>query len=381
MEDKNEKKDSKLLKRSFKLLEYLRKNTDREHPVIQAKLREAEEIKEYLGTKATFNKTVSRLAEVLNSDEHGRIRHEEEWVLVYQSFSELYGEGGGDRDKKSKSSSIKNIYFNHIFSNDEMTAIINALRTSKAVDRSCAEHVIKKLTGLASKFYKEPVYKLHMPEFTDSPQLAENLSMIQKAIGEGKKIAFVFNFYNSKGVLVPTGKDLTIVNPHYIVSDHGRLYLIGGFEDDRMCVYRIDLMTNVQIWQKNKHSEPSTMKHTIDGLPLEMNDEFKVQRLYMSYQKPITVKFRNTKTSHGCKPNYTFIHDVFGDNFKVVDSKENIVRARCSEFGILSFALQFGEYIEILEPAWLREKVAERIWQLGKKYSLIQEENNETVCN
>lgn len=95
---------------------------------------------------------------------------------------------------------IKNIYYNQIFTEDELTAMINALHTSKAVSKAQAEAIAEKLKkNLASKHYKLPLYKLDFSEPTDGlteedrARLAENIALIQKAISEGVQISFIYN--------------------------------------------------------------------------------------------------------------------------------------------------------------------------------------------
>lgn len=364
MDNRGDRSNKKMLERCFRLLEYLRKNTDKDHPTIQARLRESE-LKPILGTNETFNKTVSQLAEALNYDKHG-VKPEDEWVLVYKAFRDFYGENGDDADEMS--SSVKDIYFNHIFTNDEVTAIINALRTTKAVSRERAENIIKKLKNrLTSKYYQEPSYKLNSCEFTDTPRLSENLEIIQEAISDRKMLEFTFNYYGANGKLTPC--NCHSVSPHYIVVNNGRFYLWCSFNKfNNSWVFRIDLMTGVRISVYNKKPLPAEDTAHIRDLPPEMSDEFKVKHLYMSYETPLTVKLKNTKTLSDDELTYTFIHDTFGSNFTVIDEKEGIVRVRCSEFGIINFALEYNDCVEILDPPELREKIAERVKQLNEKY-------------
>ena len=44
--------------RSYRILEYLKKNTDQEHKVKQSDLRKIEYLKQYIGNKETFNDTI-----------------------------------------------------------------------------------------------------------------------------------------------------------------------------------------------------------------------------------------------------------------------------------------------------------------------------------
>lgn len=46
------------LERAFKILEYLKNNSDSEHTVTQAALRRESEIEPYMGDKETYNDTI-----------------------------------------------------------------------------------------------------------------------------------------------------------------------------------------------------------------------------------------------------------------------------------------------------------------------------------
>ena len=72
--------------RLFKVWEYLRKNTDSEHPTSQAKLREDEEIKEYIGGKQAFNRLIKDMANAMNTDEHGAYKKEDEWKIYFNDL-------------------------------------------------------------------------------------------------------------------------------------------------------------------------------------------------------------------------------------------------------------------------------------------------------
>lgn len=73
-----------------------------------------------------------------------------------RNFEKIYG-NKSDNVEEEESNSVTGIYYSHIFSDDELTAIINSLRTSKFVTKDAAEKIIGKLKDeLASKYYKEP---------------------------------------------------------------------------------------------------------------------------------------------------------------------------------------------------------------------------------
>ena len=62
--------------------------------------------------------------------------------------------------------------------------------------------------------------------------------------------------------------------------------------------------------------------------------------------------------------------DWFGKDFRIVqeEADELIVSVACNEKAMKYWALQYGEYAEILEPKSLRDEVCKAVRYMGKKY-------------
>lgn len=368
-----------MLERVFRLLEYLRVNTDESHTVSQVKLRSSAEIAGSVPSKDTFNKTMRDLADILNCDKNG-IRSEEDWRLVYKTFAEVYGSAGGEYSEEEAEKmlrSVTGIYYSHIFSDEELTAIINSLRTSKFVTKEAAEKIIGKLKSeLASKYYKEPLYKVNADEFTDSPELVGSLAAIQKAIGLRNDITFTFRYYNENGQPEPNKAKRHQVSPHYIVTNGGRFFLLGGHKKvDKweLCVYRIDLMDNIHISKEGGKFVESVPAHKIHGLPRSAAelDKFRSTHPYMSFEADtIKVKIKALKTPRTDRgKRLTHLIDIFGrDNFKVLGN--GLYEVECTEYDILMFALKECDDFEVDGPPEIREKIKGKIREIGKRYGV-----------
>ena len=87
---KEQKERFSKLERAFKILEYLKLNSDSEHTVTQAALRRESEIEPYLGDKETYNDTIVKMAMALNFDEYG-VKSENEWKLIFKDFVKKFG--------------------------------------------------------------------------------------------------------------------------------------------------------------------------------------------------------------------------------------------------------------------------------------------------
>lgn len=120
-------------------------------------------------------------------------------------------------------------------------------------------------------------------------------------------------------------------------------------------------------------------------MPVQGNsyERFKNNHLGMSYDIPstVTLKVRNPyKTGTN---NLTFIHDSFGEDYKITTEaykKEHklpknqtdfeIVEVRTSPYGIVNWALQYSDKVEVIGPENVVKSIKERVEELSKKYNV-----------
>ena len=86
---KEQKERFSKLERAFKILEYLKLNSDSEHTVTQAALRRESEIEPYLGDKETYNDTIVKMAMALNFDEYGLLLLSVDKAILPQPFIKI----------------------------------------------------------------------------------------------------------------------------------------------------------------------------------------------------------------------------------------------------------------------------------------------------
>ena len=386
--------------RMFKVLEYLKRNTDREHPTTQAKMRKDPEVSEFIGDKETFNRLIKDMARTMNSDEFG-YKREEDWKIYFHDFQKYDGEVNFGSDKEyeefaDQTMHIDGLYYNRTFSYDEINSIIEGILSTKTLHTKAAADLIKKVEeNLTTKFYKKgakQICKVMEPELADREQLSANLLMIQKAIDNNVQISFRFNGYTYQKKLEPVRDGKDTVSPYYIVASGGRYYLLAckevvikGEPVKNMSIWRIDLMTEMEILGEDEASgikgKPRIAKKDVDNLPMEWSDDFQLKHLNMSYDKPvwITLKIKSPKReddpSRRVKADYTFLHDWFGDKFRYVQTEttaphDDIVKVECSPSAMTHWALQYCDRVEVVEPESIRNDVIEKIRNLNVKYGL-----------
>lgn len=390
--------------RMFRVFEYLKNNTDSENPTTQAKMRKDKEISEYIGDKQTFNLLIKDMARTMNSDEHG-YKKESEWKIYFQDFKKYYGDNADDLedDESFESDEVYNdtmrivgLYYNRTFSYNEINTLIEGVLSSRTIDTKTADKLIRKIEdNLTTNFYKKvykQICKIQEPEIIDRTLLRDNLIIIQRAIDNKVQISFRFNGYTYEKKLEPVRARKDVVSPYYIVSSCGRYYLLACKENlqreglsKNMSIWRIDLMTDIDIPGINEKlgilGNQITPKNKVENLPLKWSEDFQLKHLNMSFDKPkmITLKInsgvREWNKDRRKSPNYTFLHDWFGDNFKYIKSEtevpyDDIIQVECSPYAMVNWAMQYSDRVEVIAPKEVREAVIEKIKRISDKYGL-----------
>ena len=395
--------------RMFRIWEYLKNNTDKDHPTTQAEMRKSE-VAEFIGDKETFNRLIKDMARTMNSDSDGYgYKQEEEWKIYFHDFKKYYGniaenngeETDADRDEEydefaDQTMHIDGLYYNRTFSYDEINSIIEGILSTKTLDTKSAAKLIEKVEkNLTTKFYKKgpkQICKVMEPELADREWMRINLLTIQKAIDNNVQISFRFNGYTYQKKLEPIRDRKDTVSPYYIVTSSGRYYLLAckevvikGEAIRNMSIWRIDLMTDIEIPGVNEKLKikgyPRIPKRDVENLPMEWSEDFQLKHLNMFYDRPvwITLKIKSPKReddpTRRIRADYTFLHDWFGDKFRYVETEktapyDDIVKVECSPLAMVHWALQYSDKVEVVAPENVRNDVIEKIRNLNVKYGM-----------
>lgn len=392
----------------YRILEYLKKNTDASHRTTQKELRGVEELDPYIKDKSSFNDMINAMANAMNFDDHN-LKAQDEWLLVFDAFTRQYGEDRYENDEDEelvweendegrpvKRRPVKNLYYQQPFTVDEINAIIEGLLFSRTLDAGTAAGIVQKVEDhLTNKFYAKGaknICTIYEPSLADKETLRKNLLTIQKAIDLRLQVAFSFCGYNHKKKLIKLRESKDVVSPYYLVANSGRYYLLAckelvirGEVKRNMSIWRVDLMQDVEIpdydEQEGKKGYPALKKSEVQNLPAEWSESFGLSHLNMSYERPVTVTLRiSSPKEEGFadlhkQPDYTFLHDWFGDTFRYVgvdkeDTDYDIVQVKCSPFSMVNWALQYSDRVEVISPEDVRNRVIEKIVNLTKKYHI-----------
>ena len=250
------------------------------------------------------------------------------------------------------------------FENAELRMLIDSVLFSRTLSGKQAKRLIEKLTALGNKYFHAKVkHVCHLPKLihSDNKQVLLNLDVLSDAIEQERKVSFTYNSYGKDFQLHPRRKEPYIVNPYQMVANQGRYYLLCSYDiSNRLSHYRLDYMTKLEMLDE-KVKPMDQMEDFVQGysLPKHM-----AEHIYMFSGPSVQVKMRVQDQM------MSQLIDWFGKDFRIVqeDADELIVSVACNEKAMKYWALQYGEYAEILEPKSLRDEIRKAVRDMGKKY-------------
>lgn len=289
--------------------------------------------------------------------------------LIEFGYNIEYSEAARQNKKGEEEIIYSEWYLVRDFSDAELRLLIDGLLFCKHIPYSQCKELIEKLTQLSSKYFEAKVRHIrNMPEnLPTNKQLFYTIEVLDDAINENRQVSFIYNEYGTDKKLHPRqnaeGKVREyIVNPYQIVATNGRYYLIGNYDKyDDVSNYRLDRITNIRLLKS--HTKP--IKNVV-GLEKGLNlPKHMAEHIYMFSGASIPVMFRAQSHLAGQ------IIDWFGRDVKFSnDDGETVdVRVNVNEQAMIFWAMQYGEYVEVIEPVRLQEKIRLTIAGVTKKYS------------
>lgn len=140
-----------------------------------------------------------------------------------------------------------------------------------------------------------------------------------------------------------------------------RRYLIGNYDKyDDISHYRLDRMTCVEMLP-----ERVKPKDQVVGLSQGWNlAKHMTEHIYMFSGESVMISTLVDKAM------VSELIDWFGKDFKMQERRDGqmLVRLKCNEQAFFYWALQYGQYVEVLEPAALRSRIAETVSKMNEKY-------------
>jgi len=252
------------------------------------------------------------------------------------------------------------------FEDAELRMLIDAVLFSKHMTVNQARTLIEKLKKQSNRYFQAKVsHVCNLPDLQhgDNAQLLYVLDAINDAISEGRKISFIYNDYGTDFKLHPRRDEAYIVSPYQMVANHGFYYLIGSYDKyDDISHYRLDRMTGVKLLEEKVKDQ-----RRIRGLEHGLNlPKHMAEHIYMFGGDSTRVQLLVEKSV------MNELVDWFGRDFQVADNGNDYltVSLTINEDAMFYWALQYGQCVEVLKPQGLRDRIAEAVSEMSKRYSV-----------
>ena len=304
--------------RPFRMLKYLYENTDENHPV-----------------------STPELVKIFQAEDAHASRK-----TVKDDIDVLIGEGFDIVTVRSTQNSF--FLANRKFEIPEIKLLIDAVSSSRFINKEKSAALIKKLTGMVSKAQAEKIRRhLYTADRVkaDNRQIYYTVDAITDAINEGKKICFQYFEYNGfKEKLLRREGAKYYVSPHALVWDDNHYYMLG-FSDDRqrMVNYRVDRMCNTEMTGETAVPMPAGF---------DMDEYVQHQfRMFAGEEVEVVLECRNDMMK--------YIVDQFGEEVETRPASEETFFARVSVADSPTFygwVFPFEGKVRIAKPQEIRDK-------------------------
>ncbi len=318
--------------------EFLEKNSDEDHPV------SVEDINEMLLSKGIECERKSIYSDVKTLKEYGMdilsVRQPRAGYCVCSRDFEL----------------------------PELRLLIDAVQAANFITTKKTKELIKKIGTLCSvsqaKMLEKQVY-IEKRHKCSNEEIYYNIDIINRAIQSGRRISFIYQkrqLDTAENKVIVEEKEFA-VSPYAMIWSNDHYYLIANNQKYNNLMHtRIDRMKKVEILEEKarKFSEVSPYKSYFDSADYsgKIFNMFSgdTQTLEMLCDKEILEE----------------IIDRFGINALIrtgEDETKFLLSTRCvvSE-GLVSWIMQFGAKVEVLEPHSLREQVKARAKEIAAMY-------------
>ena len=242
----------------------------------------------------------------------------------------------------------------------ELRLLIDAVQAANFITPKKTKELIKKIGTLCSAsqatMLERQVY-IEKRHKCFNEEIYYNIDIISRAIQSGRRINFTYSkrqLDRETNTITTEEKDFC-VSPYAMIWSNDHYYLIGNNQKyDNLMHTRIDRMKKVEIAQERarKFSEVSPYKNYFDSA---------------DYSGKIFNMFSGDTQTFEASCDSSILEEIvdrFGsDTTMKVGAEENrfFMSTKCviSE-GLVSWIMQFGDKIEVLEPKSLKDQVKKR---------------------
>ena len=254
------------------------------------------------------------------------------------------------------------------FEDTELKLLVDSVLCNQNITAKHSADLIEKLCKLSNKYFRshvKNVYAVKDWNKSDNSALFFNIEIIDMAINEGKQVQYDYNKYGKDKKLHKSS--FQRATPYQLILHNQRYYLMGYSEYwGNMIFHRLDRITNIKIYDA-----PAYPLKKVPGY--ESGIDYKKISTTMPYlhsDKPERVEMLADAWV------IDQVIDWFGKDLAVRetdDPEKIIISLWANPYAMSLWALQYVNYIEVISPAHLRDRIRESLQDGLAKYTMQKE--------
>ena len=308
------------------LMQYLRQNSDEQHPVTTAQIRKE------LAAKGCPVSIITLRADIQS----------------------LLGAGYEISVTEKEGLSTTYSWIDRELSAPELQILVDAVSSSQFITAEKSKELIKKLVTLAGPSYRAGLTpQILVSEHVKAPnkQILLSVQAIRRAIDRDRKITFKYMEYNLDKQQVPkhqgTPQEDYIVSPYATVWNNDRYYLVG-YSEKRQDVntYRVDRMIGVKQVQRKRIPPPANYNVQ------DYTD--KVFWMYDGNEEEVTLRCKHSILDQ--------VIDRFGEGIELKNITQqtfDVTVPVCVSGTFYAWVVQFVGEMTIVAPGHVKDAYAE----------------------
>ncbi len=230
----------------------------------------------------------------------------------------------------------------------EIRLLIDAVYAFEYISPRQTDELVEKLKNLQSVYDR----KSHAPiirtdKKSPNQQVFLNIEILSQAIEERKKVSFVYLDYDYDKTLKPRRAERYLANPYGLICENEHYYLVlisSGHSTPSF--YRIDMMKDIRIEEE-----------AVDISPKDARLDSAQKVVYAHMGEPETIRLRCDRSV------LRYVIERFGTGVTIIPRGERSFEAvfKAAPQGMVYWALQYLQHVEVLSPAGVRDAVIRAI--------------------
>lgn len=248
------------------------------------------------------------------------------------------------------------------FEDAELRMLIDGVLSSRYITARHSRDLINKLCGMSNRYFRSHVkniYSVNDWSKTDNQALFYNIELIDDAIERRVQLRFDYNKYGVDKKLHKSSKNR--VTPYQLILHNQRYYLMSHNEHwGNITYYRVDHITNMTVEER-----PATPITDLPGF--KSGIDYKVFSSSLPYM--YTDAIENIEfLADPCITDQ--IIDWFGTDVKLeaLSDDKISVSLKASPNAMEHWAMQYINFVEIVKPISLRERIKDNLSAATAKY-------------